>query len=544
VPQEKEDCGEWPETAVKSVEPMNKARRIKTLLVGLLIWCAGSLILWFTLPYKPKAILSAPEDLVFVAFSPNAKIIATKPKRPPAERTQITAGWKGYDPNGPIRLWDVDTGKQIALFLEEGLFIQSVLFSNDGKSVTLVSYSLDGRNRRISVFDVQTGQALSIIHQLPFPLLIFPLGVFPTPFVQARIMPLGLYPYPSFQNCILTLDGKLLFFDSPWQLENWVVVWDISTGQVRQNLDQWPLAVSADGQYCALPSVAPQSGMPFSVVLRELSTGRDVAKIQWNVSRVQFSPDGKLLVAEVFNESALGHKEVKVWDVERGKELATLNGVIWPTFSRDGKRMAGRFLGMEGPRAIKVWDTETWQELSELHQAPQSRPLLRGAISSITAGPGDKDFRAIVFDNRNVAPSPVRQWFDQLIGRKSSATGSTSTDLQVFDVVSQKTVLRLRLQESSWLRTQIGSAAILSPDGRTLALEPGAKSNPTDPISIELFNVPPDRPLAAIVLWPFLGSLVIISIGWQVHWLRRKYGAKARNTYTITTILSRWTISS
>src|SRR5438046_961720 len=99
---------------------MNKARRIKTLLLGLLIWCAGSLILWFTLPYKPRVRLTAPEVLVFAAFSPDGKIIATKSK-------QLVPTRSGMNPNGPIRLWDVDSGKQIALFPEEGMFVWSVL---------------------------------------------------------------------------------------------------------------------------------------------------------------------------------------------------------------------------------------------------------------------------------------------------------------------------------------------------------------------------------------------------------------------------------
>jgi WD40 repeat protein len=485
---------------------MNKNRRIKTLLIGLLIWSAGALILWFALPYKPKAVLSAPEDLVIAAFSPNGKIVATKSKR-----TWQTLS--GYEPNGPICLWDIDSGKQIALFQETGLLVRNVLFSNDGKTVVLVSSSVKGGDRKISIFDVQTGQVVDVIHQLPFPLMFFPLGTFPLNVVQARCI-WEFSALRSFQNCILSPDGKLLFFDSPYWLEP-CVVWDIPTRRFRQNLNQWPLALSPDGQYCLFHSgeIAPQTGMPIGIVLHEFSTGRDIAKMAWTIdwltNRVQVSSDGKLVMSQIFNESAIGQKEVKVWDVERGKELATLDGVIWPTFSRDGTRLAGYFLGQQGPLAIKVWDTATWREMSELQN---DKAHFRGSIASITAGPGDKDFRAVVFDSRNVARSTIRQWLDHLFGSTSTATGSSFTDLLIFDVVSQEAVFRLRLQESSWLRTQIGSSAILSPDGRTLAVEPGAKTSPTEPMTIELFNVPADRPIVAIVLWPLLASFVFVLI--------------------------------
>src|SRR6266487_143187 len=103
---------------------MNKARRIKTLVLGLLMWCAGALILWFTLPYKPRAVLSAPEQMTVAAFAPNGKSIATKSKTVmPAIKGPgvVPDEW-----NGPIRIWDVDTGKQIGFFPEEGELIKQV----------------------------------------------------------------------------------------------------------------------------------------------------------------------------------------------------------------------------------------------------------------------------------------------------------------------------------------------------------------------------------------------------------------------------------
>src|SRR5258708_29738399 len=53
---------------------------------------------------------------------------------------------------------------------------------------------------------------------------------------------------------------------------------------------------------------------------------------------------------------------VKLWDVETGKEKATLKGhkrwVISLAFSRDGKTLASG----SWDNTIKLWDTATWTE--------------------------------------------------------------------------------------------------------------------------------------------------------------------------------------
>jgi eukaryotic-like serine/threonine-protein kinase len=74
------------------------------------------------------------------------------------------------------------------------------------------------------------------------------------------------------------------------------------------------------------------------------------------VTRVAFSPDGKLLA------SAGLDKKLKLWDVETRKNLLTLDhdtGVTGVAFSPDGKRLA---TCQEGePGKVRLWNTETWK---------------------------------------------------------------------------------------------------------------------------------------------------------------------------------------
>src|SRR6266487_6003900 len=128
--------------------------------------------------------------------------------------------------------------------------------------MVLETFLRGGRERAISIFDVPTGDLIEVIPQTPYSLPFMPLGIFPSTTLQSLIATLGLtHPYMTY--CNLSPDGKTLAFDSPWKFGNWVILWDIPTRRVRQNLNQWPLAVSPDGQYCGLPfgEFEPMSSM-------------------------------------------------------------------------------------------------------------------------------------------------------------------------------------------------------------------------------------------------------------------------------------------
>ena len=90
------------------------------------------------------------------------------------------------------------------------------------------------------------------------------------------------------------------------------------------------------------------------------------------VYSVAFSPDGKRLACGSATwdstKRSYGAGEVKVWDVQTGRELLVLKhtGSVSVAYSPDGKRLASA--GQKpGPAAVvgevKVWDAETGQEV-------------------------------------------------------------------------------------------------------------------------------------------------------------------------------------
>jgi WD40 repeat protein len=88
----------------------------------------------------------------------------------------------------------------------------------------------------------------------------------------------------------------------------------------------------------------------------DLETGRELRTLEGHsgpVSRVAVSPDGRWAV------SASADNTLKVWDLETGRELRTLEGhsgvVFGVAVSPDGRRVASA----SEDHTLKVWDLET-----------------------------------------------------------------------------------------------------------------------------------------------------------------------------------------
>ena len=145
----------------------------------------------------------------------------------------------------------------------------------------------------------------------------------------------------------------------------------------------WSVAYSPDGKWLASGSgptiqlATPHgktlaSGNDTTIRLWDVQTGKEKATLKGHtslVSSLTFSPDGKTLA------SGSHDKTVKLWDMETGKEQATLKGHTSPVssvaFSPDGKTLAS---GSE--ITIKLWDVQTGKE----RHPPGAYEILRVSV--------------------------------------------------------------------------------------------------------------------------------------------------------------------
>jgi WD40 repeat protein len=152
-----------------------------------------------------------------------------------------------------------------------------------------------------------------------------------------------------------------------------VRVWDAQTGRELLALEGAGrfLAFSPDGKRLA---AANRNGQGGEVKMWDAQTGQDLTTFKGHTGSltVAFSPDGKRLACGSApwdsTKQVYGAGEVKVWDVQTGRELLVLKhtGSLTVAYSPDGKRLASAG-PKPGPAAkvgeVKVWDAETGQEV-------------------------------------------------------------------------------------------------------------------------------------------------------------------------------------
>lgn len=124
--------------------------------------------------------------------------------------------------------------------------------------------------------------------------------------------------------------------------------------------------------------------------IREVQSGKVLHTLQGHsqpVSCLALSPDGKLLAS---GTSKLGQGipwdptpgELKIWDVETGKELFALQGHVGPTtavaFSPDGQTLASA-TGYRMQGEVKLWNPKTGKEIKAI--AEPNGPIMSLAYS-------------------------------------------------------------------------------------------------------------------------------------------------------------------
>ncbi len=229
-----------------------------------------------------------------------------------------------------VRLWNVHTGQCLLTLRGHTSWVQSLTFSHDGK--ILASGSND---QTVRLWDVHTGQCLQTL-----------LGH------SNRVI------FITF-----TLNGQTLVTGSDDQT---VRLWDVNTGSCLRVLEipiNWVLsiALSPDGQTLATGSNRT------TVKFWDLATGECINTLpdyNSHVWAVAFSPDGKTLV------TGSEDKTVKIWDVLTGKCLQTLyEDSDSPIGDRDASRIwlvtvnpdGQTLLSINENQSMKLWDIDTGQ---------------------------------------------------------------------------------------------------------------------------------------------------------------------------------------
>jgi WD40 repeat protein len=268
-----------------------------------------------------------------------------------------------YD--GTVKLWDLASRKEIAIFPSRG----DVAFSPDGK--TLAS---GGYESPVALWNVPAGTKLATIQEdyhiwrllfMPDGKRLITAGEGPVKVLEARTgkeqSTLKLVMEKNNTNLVLdmvlTADGKTL---CTGHADGKIKLWDFGTGEARAfpSVDEKPrnrevasVAFTSEGKILAC-------GFGDGTVrLWDVAEGKERWSVKAHTVRawsIAFSPDNRLLASGGWDG------KVKLWDVETGKERAGFaahdDRVYAVAFLADGKMLvSGGGRQFERGEA-KLWD--------------------------------------------------------------------------------------------------------------------------------------------------------------------------------------------
>jgi mono/diheme cytochrome c family protein len=247
-----------------------------------------------------------------------------------------------------LRLWDVQTGRELRRFEGHRAAVTAVAFSPDGRRI--VSGSAD---RTLRLWDVESGRERRVLSGH-----------------TDAISAVAFAP-----------DGRRILSGS---LDRTLLLWDAETGQELRAF------TGHDGRISSI-AFAPDGKLALSgshdrsVCLWDVKTGKMIRTIGGlgEVYAVAFAPDGRSF--------ATGGNErvVRLWAVANGRELRRLEGhgnaVIGVAFAPDGQTVLSASSQYQSPdRTIRLWDPATGQEKRSFAGPERERVSCAGFASTGT----------------------------------------------------------------------------------------------------------------------------------------------------------------
>jgi WD40 repeat protein len=265
--------------------------------------------------------------------------------------------------DGPLQLWDTETGKLVSTLVTDGGSIDAVAFSSDGKRLAVAD------NEEVTVWNVVTRKrvrSFEFDEANEIPCVAFsPDGKWlaagsstseDDQEVDVKVWNTATWrPHlrwkaheHSVNAVAFTPHGDLLAVGGGsgqitlFSTASWRVLRTITNSDCAKSL-----AFSANGRMLAIGDLDDHR-----ITLWNTATWRHSKTLQMSarndpdtmVYSLSFSPDGNLLLAA-------GDAGVELWNVPTGKRLHHFQGAFATTFSVDGKRLAIGDMG----GTTKIW---------------------------------------------------------------------------------------------------------------------------------------------------------------------------------------------
>jgi WD40 repeat protein len=365
-----------------------------------------------------------------------------------------------------LKLWDINTGKEIRTFSGHSWMVTSVSFSPDGK------YALSGSgDKTLKLWDINTGKEIRTFsgHSWVNSVCFSPDGKYALSGSDDKTLKLWdintgkeIRTFSGHSSRVYSVsfspDGKYALSGSS---DRTIKLWDINTGKEIRTFSghSWVNSVcfSPDGKY------ALSGSDDKTLKLWDINTGKEIRSFSGHssgVNSVCFSPDGKYAL------SGSSDRTIKLWDINTGKEIRTFsghrNGVFSVCISPDGKYA----LSGSDDKTLKLWDISTGKEIrtfsghssgvESVSFSPDGKYALSGSndntlkLWDINTGKEILTFSGHSRDVTSVSFSP---------DGKYALSGSEDTTLKLWDINTGKEIRTF--SGHSWV-----NSVSFSPDGK------------------------------------------------------------------------------
>jgi WD40 repeat protein len=370
------------------------------------------------------------------------------------------------------RLWDAESGKEIAVLKGHTSTVLSAVFSPDGKRVVTASWDKTAR-----LWDAASGKAIAELRGHTDAVLsaafspdgkrVVTASNDNTARLWAAVSGTEIAVLQGHAGAVVSAafspDGTRVVTAS---FDNTARLWDAESGKETAVLQGHAGAVNSSA-FSPDGTRVVTASWDGTARLWDAESGSETAVLQGHASWVNsaaFSPDGKR-VATASNDTT-----ARLWDAETGKVIAVLQGhtgeLLSAAFSPDGKRVATA----SNDTTARLWDAETGNAIAIFHgHANRLRSVAFSPDGKGVATTSD-DGTARLWDAGSGNEIAALQGHSDSVlsvafsaDGKRVATASLDTTARVWDADSGEEVAVLRGHSDAVL------SAVFSPDGKRVA---------------------------------------------------------------------------